>query len=98
MALAKGRQTAPPALRWSTRPPFVLAQRTASKGDGGTTDVVSVLADPPRQNGGRSMRAVEDRSDHPAKKGEGEDRTESFEQKTRGTIAGPATNAARAPR
>ena len=35
MALAEGSQTALPPLRWSTRQPFVLAQRAASKKEAG---------------------------------------------------------------
>ena len=37
----------------------VLAQRVASEGDIEAAGMVSVLAEPPRWNSGRSMRAVE---------------------------------------
>jgi len=48
----------------------VLAQRAASEGDGEVAGVVSVLAGPPRYNGGRPMRAMETTTSHLAEGGE----------------------------
>ena len=37
----------------------MLPERAVSEGDGEVAGMVSVLAEPPRKSGGRSMRAVE---------------------------------------
>ena len=55
---------------WIAKTPvYGLEDRTAS-GDGEVAGVVSVLAGPPRYNGGRPMRAMETTTSHLAEGGE----------------------------